>query len=272
MNFNDINDVFNFLDDNWFSLTTKYSNKEYKIKPFNNFQIREFHKQKEITINEDEPNLDAKLLKLCRDFLQGKVKSGDQFITIGELSYFDFIEIFLYHKSLSAGNVEIEFNCDNLINNPDNDDEDDKILCNTLIDLTFKYGDLKYTFLDNEEKLKHIFIKGQKNIDFVIYFKDYNVNNVIDFFNNDSDYSFTSLIDYIGILKGEEEQKITFTDEEQKITFVKKLDPESYDTFLNDYAQRPTIYWEKLLKCTNEECKKEHKLVFVETEFANFFV
>lgn len=276
MDIKNINDILGFLSDNWYNFTTRFSKREYKVHAFNNLQIRNFYKQKEISLDEGLDN-NVGLLKICREFLQDKVSYKNEIIDVGTLHYIDFMEIFLFHKSVSVGaSTELEYTCTGITKDNDGqlilDEDGIPLVCNNKIDFSFKGTDIQFNNVENSSyynMLKIDNIKGS-NISFAFYFKPYDLNNVIAFLESDIDRKVALLMDKMGVIVNDEETIIEFANPSEAEKVLDELIIEDINKFLIEFEKRPVAYWSHNAKCA--KCGQDHELYIGEHEFEDFFI
>lgn len=266
----------NYLDETWFSITTKQTNNNYEVRLLRLKAYRDFLKAKKIHEEESGDKKSNSLITLSINTLMNRVKKDGELIDVRDIPYTDFIQLFLYLKSISTKvNTELEYNCSNELVKKLDDGNDLNYSCNTRTSFTFKYDEL--SILNGDKDADWITI-DEGNVILIFYLNKKTPRLVQNYLKAGDDDKMSILFNKVAVVNKGEEREIKIADNTQD-DFQKKIkkvidsmSPTNEGIFYKSLSEQPTVYWKKEIKCSNPDCNHEDVIEVYEHDFEDFFI
>lgn len=276
MSIKNYQDLMNYLDETWFSLTTKQTKNNYEVRLLRLKAYRDFLKAKKIHDDDTGDEKAYNLLTLSINTLMNRVKKDGELIDVRDIPYTDFIQLFLYLKSISTKvNTELEYNCNNELTKKLDSGDDLNYSCNTRTNFTFKYDELE--ILNSDKDVEWITI-DEGNIILVFYLNKKTPRLVQSYLKANDDEKISMLFHKVAMVNKGEEREIKIADStqddfKQKIkNVIDAISPTNESLFYKSLSEQPTAYWKKEIKCSNPDCNHEDVVEIFEHQFEDFFI
>jgi hypothetical protein len=277
MSIKNYQELMNYLDETWFSITTKQTGNNYEVRLLRLKSYRDFLKAKKIHEGDEDSNQrEYNLLTLAINTLMNRVKKDGELIDVRDIPYTDFIQLFLYLKSISTkSSTELEYNCTNNLNKKLDAGDTLNYSCNTRTAFTFKYDELE--ILNTDKNTDFITIEEGKVI-LVFYLNKKTPKLVQSFLKANDDDRMSMLFNKVSMVNKGEEREIKIADDTQddfrdKIKkVIDSISPTNEIIFHKSLSEQPTVYWKKEIKCSNPDCDKEDVVEIFEYQFEDFFI
>lgn len=276
MSIKNYQDLMNYLDETWFNLTTKQTNNNYEVRLLRLKAYRDFLKAKKI-YEDDEPNKKSyNLLTLAINTLMNRVKKDGELIDVRDIPYSDFVQLFLYLKSISTKvETELEYNCTNQLVKVLDSGNELEYDCNTRTNFSFRFDELEV--LNADKGVEWITIDEGKII-LIFYLNQKTPRLVQNYLKAEDDDKMPMLFNKVAMVNKGEEREIKLADYTQddfkKVTknLINSISPANEILFHDALNEQPTIYWEKKIKCSNPDCNNEDVVKIFEHQFEDFFI